>query len=211
MAYVRWHDKRIVNIVSNFARVSPVSSVERYDSKLKRNVDVAMLDIIKRYNKSMGGVDLADHLIALYRNSLRSKKYYMRLIFHMLDMALTNSWLLYRRDAAKLNLRKKDVRSLLKFKLSVAHALVKKGKVPMNKRGRPSSEGQSPTAKRGRSSPEDIIRFDQFGHFPDVEKKRNRCKNKNCSGKTQFVCIKCKVNLCWTTTSNCFSKFHGVV
>ena len=209
VSYLRWYDKRIVNIASNFARVSPVSFIQRYDSKLKKEVDVARPDIIKRYNQSMGGVDLADCLIAFYRISLRSKKYYMQLVFHMLDMAITNSWLLYKRDAAKLNLPKKEVLALLPFKLSVANALAKKGKVQINKRGRPSSEGQTSTAKRARSAPEDIIRFDQIGHFPATETNRNRCKNANCSGKTKFICKKCKVNLCITLTSNCFSLYHG--
>ena len=90
VCYVKWHDNKIVNIVSNFARASPVTVVERYDSKQKKVVDVSCPDIIRRYNKSMGGVDLADCLIALYRINLRSKKYYMRLIFHMIDMALVN-------------------------------------------------------------------------------------------------------------------------
>ncbi|KAF2352232.1 PiggyBac transposable element-derived protein, partial [Trinorchestia longiramus] len=63
--YVKWHDNRIVNIVSNFARASPVTTIERFDSKQKKVVEVPCPDIIQRYNKSMGGVDLADSLIAL--------------------------------------------------------------------------------------------------------------------------------------------------
>ena len=132
----------------------------------------------------------------------------MRLVFHMLDMAVTNSWLLYRRDAENLNLPKKEVLSLLDFKLSVANGLVKKGKTQLNKRGRPSSEGQTPTPKRTRFVTEDI-RFDEVSHFPAVDEKRKRCKNTPCSGRTRFICNKCNVNLCITPSQNCFSKFHG--
>ena len=126
--YVKWYDNKIVNLISTFVRTSPVAVVERYDSKEKKVVEVSCPDIIQRYNKSMGGVDLADCLIALYRINLRSKKYYMRLIFHMIDMVMVNSWLLYRRDAESLSLQRKDIRPLASFKLAVAHALVKKGK-----------------------------------------------------------------------------------
>ena len=86
ICYVKWHDNKNVNLVSNFARASPVTRVERFDNKQKKIIEVPCPDIVQKYNKSMGGVDLADSLIALYRISLRSKKYYMRLIFHMLDI-----------------------------------------------------------------------------------------------------------------------------
>ena len=83
ICYVNWHNYGIVNIVSNFARASPVTTAQRYDSKLKKAVNVSCLDIIHRYNKFMRGVDFTDSLIALNKISIRSKKY-MRLVFHML-------------------------------------------------------------------------------------------------------------------------------
>ena len=126
-------------------------------------------------------------------------------------MVMINSWLLYRRDAESLSLQRKDIRPLASFKLAVAHALVKKGKAAPVERGRPSSsEVQNSKTKRSRHiSPEECIRFDQFGHFPILEEKRNRCKNNQCTGKTMFICKKCKVNLCVTPASNCFSDYHG--
>ena len=61
--------------------------------------------IAKQYNEHMGGVDLHDQLLPYYRMSLCSKKYYMRLIFHLFDVI--NSWLMYRRDAESLGVPKK--------------------------------------------------------------------------------------------------------
>ena len=132
----------------------------------------------------------------------------MRFVFHMLDMAIVNSWKLYRRDAEDLNLPEKDILSLASFKLSVANALLQKGKAQTGKRGRPFSDSQRTIKKRARSGPENIIRFDQTGHFLVLEEKRNRCKNSECTGKTRYACKKCKVNLCITVTSNCFSAYH---
>jgi hypothetical protein len=43
----------------------------------------------------MGGVDLLDSLLGLYRIHIRSKKWYHRLFFHMLDVIICNAWLLY--------------------------------------------------------------------------------------------------------------------
>ena len=39
----------------------------------------------------MGGVDLADQLIALYRISFCVRKYYHKLVFHLLDMSVANA------------------------------------------------------------------------------------------------------------------------
>ena len=73
----------------------------------------------------MGGVDLADQLVLFYRLPIQSKKYYMRLMFNMIDIVALNSWLLYRCNASNLNLLKKDILSLAFFKLLIAFDLMK--------------------------------------------------------------------------------------
>lgn len=45
----------------------------------------------------MGGVDHLDSLIALYRTKIRSRKWYHRIVFHMLNLTAVEAWLLYRR------------------------------------------------------------------------------------------------------------------
>ena len=77
ICFVRWHDNKIVHLISNFARAASVATVERLDSKQKKKIEIPCPDIVQQYNKSIGGVDLADCLLALYRINLRSKKYYM--------------------------------------------------------------------------------------------------------------------------------------
>ncbi|KRK02378.1 uncharacterized protein Dyak_GE28296, isoform C [Drosophila yakuba] len=44
----------------------------------------------------MGGVDLLDYLLGLYRIQLRSRNWYKNIFFHMIDMCVVNSWILYR-------------------------------------------------------------------------------------------------------------------
>ena len=124
-------------------------------------------------------------------------------------MATINSQKLYRRDAEHLNRQKKDILRLTSFKLSVANALIKRGKTQTGKRGRPLFKVQNSNPKRSRCGPEDIICFDKIKHFSVFEEKRSRCKNSKCAGKTRFICKKCKVNLCETIVSNCFSAYHG--
>ena len=70
---VGWYDNRTVDLVSSHVGVEPVSTVVRYDKKQKKNITVPCPEIIKVYNKFMGGVDLHDSLTALYRFPIKSK------------------------------------------------------------------------------------------------------------------------------------------
>lgn len=54
--------------------------------------------IVQTNSKSVGGVELLDWLIALYRTKVKAMKWYHRIVLHMIDFTLVNVWLLYRRD-----------------------------------------------------------------------------------------------------------------
>ena len=55
---------------------------------------------IAECNKFMRGVHLCDMFLELYRIDFKSKKWYMRIFFYVLDFATANGWLLYRRKKA---------------------------------------------------------------------------------------------------------------
>ena len=215
ITYVKWCDNKVVHLVSTFAKAHPIKNVSRYEKKLSQRIDIPCPDIVQKYNKAMGGVDLADCLISLYRINIRSKKYYHRIIFHMIDMVLVNSWLLYRRDPLHLQLPKSEVIPLAYFKIKVAFSLIMAGKESSRKRGRPSlpdpTAVTAKVAKCGRPFqplPDSSIRYDSVGHWPCVEEQRRTCKRKGCTGKTNIACSKCKVNVCLNGKQNCFVQFH---
>ena len=85
--------------MSTFAKANPIATVSRFDKTKKKIIEIPCPDIVQRHNKSMGGVDLADHLLALYRINTKANKYYHKLIYHFIDMAVVNAWLLCRRKA----------------------------------------------------------------------------------------------------------------
>lgn len=62
---VKWCDNRAVTLLSKFASAHPTVSVQRWDRKQNKVVEVTCQNIIQTYNKSMGGVDLLDSLIGL--------------------------------------------------------------------------------------------------------------------------------------------------
>jgi hypothetical protein len=82
-------------VPSTYAGVKASNTVKRWDGKAKKNIDVKCPDMLYLYNESMGGVDLADMLISLYRTKIKSKRWYLKVLFHCVDIAKVNAWLLY--------------------------------------------------------------------------------------------------------------------
>lgn len=70
----------------------------------------------------MGGVDLVDMLTALYRTKLRMKKFYMRIFGQLIDLAINNAWVLFKRDYLVVNGDNTKM-PLKKFRLLVAEHL----------------------------------------------------------------------------------------
>lgn len=61
--------------------------------------------------------------------------------------------------------------------------------------------------------PELSLRFDQTGHFFNIDKSRQvRCKLEKCDKKSYIFCVKCKVQFCLNIQENrnCFSDFHNL-
>ncbi|KRZ70966.1 PiggyBac transposable element-derived protein 3 [Trichinella sp. T8] len=55
-----------------------------------------MPEIVRRYNTSMGGVDILDKLLSSYRPRLRSKKWWLNLFPNALNLAVVAAWRLHR-------------------------------------------------------------------------------------------------------------------
>ena len=54
------------------------------------------LDLTVDYNKTMGGVDLADQMLKYYAMERRSIKWYKKLFFHLLDIATHNAFVIFK-------------------------------------------------------------------------------------------------------------------
>ena len=103
-------------------------------------------------SSSMGGVDLSDMLMSLYRIDIRPRLWYLRMLCYFIDLSTVNAWLLYRRHVKQLGLRK--YKPLLDFRVEIADSLIKHGKAITKKRGRPSRDADEdvPRAPRLRHS-----------------------------------------------------------
>ena len=124
-----WKDNRNVFLLSNYHEPGEVEKERRIrkkdykegtDPKEKQTVNIPAN--IAEYNDYMRGVDHFDHLSSNYCPDIRSKRWYIKVFYHLLEISVINSYILYKqicqRDNTKflthLEYRKEIIRELLK-------------------------------------------------------------------------------------------------
>lgn len=202
---VLWKDNKSVRLASTYVGVEQFdqtnpnqqpSKASRFDRKQKKKIEIDCPQIIKEYNSHMGGVDLMDGLMGRYHVRAKTRDAATRLFYHFIDMAATNSYLLYRRmHAEKMNERmnrrmngsddvsaeESKLLQLPEFRESIAAGLIQyTSKRPV---GRPSTSRPSTPLDSRPSTPDewlpgaiqigkravypsDDTRFNGEGHFP---------------------------------------------
>ena len=164
---------------------------------------------IKEYNTYTGGVDKADMLISLYRLSRKSKKWWHRIFYGLIDWALCNAFIAFNK------VTKAKMKSLDFQRRGVAQSVIT--------RGHPMKVGWSfsyapPAASKKRKSltysvPQSIQKENVGVHWPNYNKKHGRCEV--CAKEKQeahphIKCSACNVFLCLSEKKNCFAKFHDL-
>lgn len=157
---IKWYDNKPVHLLSNYVGIEQLDTCKRWDGKLLKNVEIDRPFAIAEYNKYMGGVDLSDTFMSLYKIDVKSRIFYMRLFFYILDVTVTNAWVLYSRVQSREPVQSRKTMTLLDFKEDVAAGLMSSN-LSVCKRGGPStSTSPAPKSKVFNSQPADSIRFD---------------------------------------------------
>ncbi|KAG5863115.1 hypothetical protein JTB14_014935 [Gonioctena quinquepunctata] len=125
----KWMDNKSKLMLSNALRVESQSSVKRWDKIRRERVEVTCPKVVSTYNKKMGGVDLADQMIEYYRSFFKTKKWSFKVILHLFDLAVVNSWMEYKNDfeATKTNATKPNkikIKDLHTFRLDLREYLI---------------------------------------------------------------------------------------
>jgi len=211
---LKWYDNNIVHLASCFIGPHNGDTVRRWSQAEKKHLEIECPLMVNEYNKFMGGVDLCDMLLSLYRIKLKSRRWYMPIFYYLLKVCVTNGWLLYRRYANLSGVSVKSQLTLINFQSQVAFDLINIGKLSVasgSKKGpgRPLTF-TPPTKKRktvGVPIPLGESRYDQVGHFPIYSEQQNRCRL--CpNGRSRWKCSKCEMFLCLVKERNCFFNFH---
>lgn len=91
--YTTWEDRKTVTVASNHFGCEPLQSVTVGKGTSKKTVTKP--ELIVKYNQNMGGVDLMDYFLSIYRPRIRSKKWYWPLFSWILGVSLLASWKLW--------------------------------------------------------------------------------------------------------------------
>lgn len=191
---VRWMDNAVVTVASTVHGVKPLASVQRYSQAEKKVVQVTRPHLIGEYNKYMGGTDLMDENVSLYRVGIRGKKWWWPLFTWLLDISIHNAWILMKQAGQQL--------SQLEFRRSVVQTYLTRFMIPPKGPGRPVTSHGSMSDSRI----SDDLRYDGLDHLvhPTEEGKRRRCAGQGCTTVGRTECRKCGVGLCVP----CFGGFH---
>jgi DNA excision repair protein ERCC-6 len=204
---LKWFDNKAVHLISSYKNQEPIEIVRRWSVAAKQHVNVPRPEIVKEYNTFMGGVDLHDMLVQLYRTNIKGRRFYFRIIFHLINMACVSAWLLYRRHCEQ---KSEKYRPLLHFVCDIAAGLLKRFTTEPRKRGRPTNSAKpGPSKKRTETAPRPVadVRYDGVGHWPQPLPEKSRCR----------LCVKCysrmkcekyNVILCQNKNNNCFKDFY---
>jgi hypothetical protein len=204
LCVTRWCDNNVVNCLSTLHGCQPIDLVERWSLKEKKFIQITRPDVVKVYNAHMGGVDLIDMLLSLYQINVRSQKYYIKIIFHLIDLSLVNASASLSSTLCSIERSKKNILYLLSFRIKVAQTLLKSTPPPppSARPGRPSigsikKENLAPNPPRATPypAPSKNIRFDKFDHWP-IHVDKGRCRNPGCTGYSTVSCTKCRMRLC---------------
>lgn len=184
----KWKDRGVkcVTVASNMHEADKQTNVLRTDrSGLRQSVPcpVAIAD----YNRFMGGVDLFDQYHSAYSVSWKSRRWWMKIFFYLLDAAIINSYLLYKEDMKK---KGQKPMSHLQFRSALANALI------------------SSYSCRKRPGPLRRSNIENIGLHMPIKGTYRRCVS--CSAKklqkrSNIICKQCNVALCKT----CFEPYHN--
>ncbi|XP_068614648.1 zinc finger protein 576, tandem duplicate 1 [Brachionichthys hirsutus] len=137
-------------------------------------------------------------------------------LWYLTDLALVNSWLLYRQDrrGAATPL------TLMDFRLEVSKALVLSSGAdsqdsippqPPIEKTHGINDAPNPSLLEESPLPDAATRYDGSGHWPEQlgEGAGGRCRFRDCQRTSRVLCLKCCVFLCISRNHNCFLNFHN--
>ncbi len=96
----RTHKGKLVYILSSLLDTTMQDS-ERYSLEGKRTIPIKRPSILEAYNENMRGVDYFDRHIRYYSFLHGSKKWYLKIAYYFLEVAVLNSYVIYQKDCRK--------------------------------------------------------------------------------------------------------------
>ena len=112
---LKWSDKRDVSMLTTVNTPAIVNTSKKHYAT---GEFVRKPECVVSYTKNMGAVDKTDMQISLTECTRKTRKWYRKLFFHLIDMCLYNAFVLY-----KVNNSNKKVQ-FIEFRTNVAEQLL---------------------------------------------------------------------------------------
>lgn len=202
---VHWKDKRNVFVMSSF-HGNEETTVHR------NRGDIIKPLMIQSYNNNLGGVDRCDQYLSYYGLNRKSLKWWKKVFFRLLDMAIVNSMLLFFKKNPQLQKKKnasKKFREMLVYEM-VQPFLYEQADNLTQPAGRPSLEPKT-------KSKVDVLDSTRLTgkHYASKRNPRRKCcvcaykrdpnTGKRSNKRTVNYCAKCEKYVC----ERCFKDFHS--
>lgn len=158
-----WKDHKTVYCLSNF-HTKTLTQKERNKRKQDRAISISgkqseivhLPQTINDYNSFMGGVDTIDQLCANYVPKLKSRRWYLKIFFYLVEIAIINSYLLYKQTISKVT---KKFLSHLEYRKDIVRSLTAKARInnfvfstPKKKISIPDSDQKSSSVNTNNNS-----------------------------------------------------------
>lgn len=184
---IQWVDNKPVIVATNVHPLEPSKIAHRYSRREKIKYPIKMPLPIAKYNQNMGGVDVFDQSVSVYRIRIRSKKWYWALVSWIINATLVNGWRIYQ-DVINPKI------VLLDYIREIVISVIGECGTPNSRPGRRSSN---------QSGKQNIQRFDERNHWPVNSAIQNGiCAM--CKRRTKIRCEKCNTAL----HVDCFRLYH---
>ncbi|CAK9832785.1 PiggyBac transposable element-derived protein 4 [Anthophora retusa] len=199
----KWRDKREVLSITTNHHPEIVEVTNKFGQKNKKPNDLA------EYNLNMSGVDRCDQMVSYYSSPRKSIRWYKKLLFHLLDLCVWNSYFIYRqfhKSTTFLQFRDLLIQSLIALPDTEISGKSLAALTPI--RGRPRQINSSPMASTSSTQQHFLEKIP----LPvDFQRKTYFLRCRQCSAnqirkETSYRCKTCpkKPPLC----PECFESYH---
>ncbi|GFT13178.1 probable ATP-dependent RNA helicase DHX34 [Nephila pilipes] len=183
---LKWKDKSCVSILSSLGDSVEIAQVQRR----QRNGDKIQLicpKAVKDYYKNMGFVAYFNQMKCLYQIDRKSMKWWHRIFFHFLDVAVVNSYIIYQ----MLPVSQLELKTLKVFRIDIIRSLMMMGRLEVI----PKRKFSDPPILIKKHKPHVPVekRLKNVGHFA-IKCKPRRCAYCSTAKKphtTRWMCETC--------------------
>lgn len=188
----KWKDKGDVLCITTKVQPKLVQSKNRFGHQKNKPLEIV------EYNNYMSGVDRSDQMVSYYSSPRITCKWYKKVVFHLLDITVWNSFYIYKKHFNAPNMKFKQFRDLIiKNLIKLPNNVTANELFVLNKK---------PSIPSATNHYQEKIPLPQHYKRTTYLKNCIQCYKTNKTRKqTSFQCKQCAKPLC---AGNCFEVYH---